>query len=104
MLDGRVISAKMEKTVVVRREYLYYLNKFERYEKRTSKFAAHNPPCIAAKEGDEVTIMETRPLSKTTTFVVIESRTGKAEIKGEDYTFETKALAARTAKTEADEE
>lgn len=103
LLDGRVVSAKMDSTVVVRREYLYYLNKFERYERRTSKFSAHNPPCVAASEGDEVSIMETRPISKTKSFVVIEARKGKAEIVGEDYTVEAKTAAARSAPVEAEE-
>lgn len=71
MLDGTVISAKMQNTVVVSRERLFYVKKYERYEKRTSKYSAHAPPCLGVKEGDKVTIMECRPLSKTVSFVVI---------------------------------
>jgi small subunit ribosomal protein S17 len=72
LLDGLVVSAKMDKTVVVQREYLKRNIKFDRYEKRRSKIHAHNPPCINAKEGDKVMIAECRPLSKTKTFVVVE--------------------------------
>lgn len=71
LLDGVVVSDKMDKTVVVQREYLKRNIKFDRYEKRRSKLHAHNPPCINAKEGDKVTIAECRPLSKTKTFVVV---------------------------------
>ena len=71
LLDGTVVSDKMDKTVVVQREYLTRNIKFDRYEKRRSKIHAHNPPCINAKEGDKVTIAECRPLSKTKTFVVV---------------------------------
>lgn len=71
-LTGRVVSAKMEKTVVVRRDYLKYIPKYMRYERRHSKIHAHNPPCISAKEGDVVKIMECRPLSKTVSWVVVE--------------------------------
>ena len=72
ILDGVVVSAKMNKTVIVRRDYLYYVPKFKRYERRHSHIPAHNPPCINAKEGDKVRIAECRPISKTVSFVVIE--------------------------------
>ena len=72
LLDGTVVSSKMDKTVVVQREYLKRNIKFDRYEKRRSKIHAHNPPCINAKEGDKVTIAECRPLSKTKNFVIVE--------------------------------
>jgi len=72
MLEGSVISAKMDKAVIVRRDYLNYVPKFKRYERRHSHIPAHSPPCINAKEGDWVKIMECRPISKTVSFVVIE--------------------------------
>jgi len=72
ILDGVVVSAKMDKTVIVRRNHLYYVPKFKRYERRHSHIPAHNPPCINAKEGDKVRIAECRPISKTVSFVVIE--------------------------------
>jgi len=71
-LEGVVISAKMEKTVIVRRDYLDYVPKFKRYERRHSHIPAHNPPCINVKEGDRVKVAECRPISKTVSFVVIE--------------------------------
>ncbi len=74
VLGGKVVSAKMQATVVVEREYMRYLPKYERYEKRTSKYLAHSPPCLQAKLGDSVTIMECRPLSKRVSFVVIENK------------------------------
>jgi small subunit ribosomal protein S17 len=71
-LEGIVISAKMDKTAVVRRDYLNYMPKFRRYERRHSHIPAHNPPCINAKEGDRVKIAECRPTSKTVSFSVVE--------------------------------
>ncbi len=47
-------------------------DRYERYEKRRTRVAAHNPPCINAKEGDKVVIAECRPLSRTKKFVIIE--------------------------------
>lgn len=72
ILEGIVVSDKMDKTVVIRRDYVKYIPKFERYERRKSKIKAHNPPCISAKVGDLVKIAECRPISKTKSFVVIE--------------------------------
>jgi len=71
ILRGVVIKAKMQRTVVVEREYLYYNPKYRRYERRRSRIHAHNPPCINAREGDVVIIGETRPLAKTVHFVVL---------------------------------
>jgi small subunit ribosomal protein S17 len=72
ILQGRVVSTKARKTAVVKREFLHFLRKYERYERRHSKINAYNPECISAKEGDMVTIAECRPLSKTKHFVVVE--------------------------------
>ncbi len=72
VITGKVVSDRMTGTVVVERAYLHYVGKYNRYEKRNSKIHAHNPPCIQAKTGDTVRIAECRPLSKTTTYVVVE--------------------------------
>jgi len=72
ILDGTVISAKMDKTVVIRRDYQLYVPKFKRYERRHRHINAHNPPCLNVKEGEHVKIVECRPLSKTVSFVVVE--------------------------------
>jgi small subunit ribosomal protein S17 len=70
--EGVVTSDKGHNTVVIEREIIRYLSKYERYEKRTVSMIAHNSPCISAKVGDIVKIMECRPISKTKSFVVIE--------------------------------
>ena len=75
-IEGRVVSAKMQGTLVVQRDYAYYHRKFMRYERRRSRIPAHNPPCIEAKEGDTVRIAECRPLSKTVSYVVVEKISG----------------------------
>ncbi len=76
-LEGVVISDKMDKTIVVRRDYLNYVPKFKRYERRHSHIPAHNPPCINVKEGNLVKIAECRSISKTVSFVVVEKLGGK---------------------------
>lgn len=72
VFTGVVVSDKMHHTVTVEWPRLFYISKYERYEKRRSKLKAHNPPCINAKTGDKVRIAECRPLSKTVKFVIIE--------------------------------
>lgn len=73
-LDGTVVSDKMDGTVVVSRGYTRRIPKYERHERRTSKIHAHNPPCIHARSGDKVKIMECRRLSKTKSFVVVQKQ------------------------------
>ncbi len=72
IITGIVCSNKMNNAVVVKREYRHYVPKYERYERRTSKYMAHCPPCLKVKSGDRVRIAECRPLSKTISFVTIE--------------------------------
>ncbi len=72
VLEGVVVSAKMQKTAVIRIDYIWRDKKYKRYEKRSSKIKAHNPPCIDAKEGDVVKIAETRPIAKTVKFVIVQ--------------------------------
>lgn len=69
---GEVISARMQHTAVIRRDYIFYIPKYRRYERRRSHISAHNPPCINATRGDWVKIAECRPLSKTVSFVIVE--------------------------------
>ncbi|MGE4357807.1 MAG: 30S ribosomal protein S17 [Candidatus Omnitrophota bacterium] len=68
---GKVVSAKMEKTVVVEVERKIIHPKYKRVIKKYSKFKAHDEKRIA-KEGDIVKIIESRPLSKDKRWVVIE--------------------------------
>lgn len=97
---GRVASTKMERSVVVEREFLYYVPKYERYEKRSRRFTAHHPACIPLAQGDEVTIMECRPISKTKSFVVVEARKGSLRVAGEDYTTVGKEAPAKAPEPE----
>ncbi|MEM1618503.1 MAG: 30S ribosomal protein S17 [Desulfurococcaceae archaeon] len=71
ILRGIVVKKKMQRTVVVKHEYLHYVSKYMRYEKRRRNIHARLPPCIDVNEGDEVVIGETRPLAKTVSFVVL---------------------------------
>lgn len=73
LLRGVVVSNKMKRTIVLRRDYLHYVPKYRRFEKRHRNISAHLSPAFAAvKEGDIVTIGECRPLSKTVRFNVVD--------------------------------
>lgn len=72
LIKGVVVSKKMQRTLVVKRSYMHYIQKYERYGRRTSVYTAHCPPCLKLELGDTVKIAECRPLSKTVSFVAIE--------------------------------
>lgn len=55
----------MHRTIIIRREYLHYVPKYNRYEKRHKNLAAHVSPAFRVEEGDWVTVGQCRPLSKT---------------------------------------
>ncbi|RAL62082.1 hypothetical protein DID88_002568 [Monilinia fructigena] len=80
ILTGTVVSTKMHRTLIIRREYLHFIPKYARYEKRHKNLAAHVSPAFRVEEGDQVTVGQCRPLSKTVRFNVLRvlPRTGKA--------------------------
>jgi len=71
ILEGTIVSMKMKKTATILHEYVVYVKKYERYERRRRKIHAHLPPCLDVKVGDKVIIGECRPLAKTVSFVVL---------------------------------
>ena len=71
ILKGLVISTKMKNTIVIRRDYLHYITKYRRFEKRHKNISVHCSPAFNIKEGDVVTVGQCRPLSKTVRFNVV---------------------------------
>ncbi|KAI4787540.1 hypothetical protein KUCAC02_036397, partial [Chaenocephalus aceratus] len=63
---------KMQRTIVIRRDYLHYIRKYNRFEKRHKNISVHLSPCFRdVSVGDNVTVGECRPLSKTVRFNVL---------------------------------
>ena len=60
---GTVVSDKMDKTVVVRVERLVQDKRYKKFIRRYSRFMAHDESNSCAN-GDQVRIIEHRPLSK----------------------------------------
>ena len=68
---GRVVSNKMDKTVTVRLERLVKHPLYGKYVRRSSKVHAHDAD-NSCNEGDAVRIEQTRPISRTKAWKVIE--------------------------------
>ncbi|KAI9316529.1 40S ribosomal protein [Dichotomocladium elegans] len=85
ILTGVCVSNKMRRTIVVRRDYLHYVPKYNRYEKRHKNLSAHLSPAfddLKVEAGDIVTVGQCRPLSKTVRFNVLKVQKAKSSSKG----------------------
>ncbi|MFN3804392.1 MAG: 30S ribosomal protein S17 [Pyrobaculum sp.] len=71
LLEVTVEKARMHKAAVVIHQWVHYIKKYNRYERRRRRMSVRVPECIEVKPGDVVIIAETRPLSKTISWVVI---------------------------------
>lgn len=71
VLSGRVVSDKMQKTVVVAVETAKQHSLYNKIIRRTKKYLAHDEE-EACREGDWVRIEESRPLSRRKRWRVIE--------------------------------
>ena len=69
--EGLVVSNKMNKTVVIAIVERVRHPKYDKFITRTKKLYAHDE-ANDAKVGDKVRIVETRPLSKTKRWRVVE--------------------------------
>lgn len=69
-LTGKVVSTKMQKTAVVEVERFFTHPLYEKRLKKTKKYHVHDE--IGVKKGDRVKFAETRPLSKTKKWKVVE--------------------------------
>jgi len=68
---GTVESNKMDKTIVVKVERLVKHEKYGKYIKRSGKLTAHDPE-NTCNIGDKVSVVSTRPLSKSKRWRLVE--------------------------------
>ena len=54
IIKGLVISKAMSRTIIIRRDYMHYIRKYNRYEKRHTNIPVHLSPAFNVKEGDIV--------------------------------------------------
>ena len=102
---GRVVSDKMDKTIVVSVERLTRHRLYKRVMKASTKFAAHDE-ANEAKIGDTVLIEESRPLSATKRWRLVsvlsragEERAAEVMISEEPETTEALHAAAHPGRT-----
>ena len=107
---GRVVSDKMDKTIVVSVERLTRHRLYKRVVRMTTKFSAHDELNLA-KVGDTVLIEESRPLSATKRWRLVsvlsragEERAGVIIPAEETETTEAIHAAAHPGRQAADEE
>merc|ERR1712025_276313 len=82
ILTGVITKMKMYRTVVIRRDYLHYVKKYNRFEKRHKNMSVHMSPCFRdVQVGDVLTVGECRPLSKTVKFNTLKVTKGSASKK-----------------------
>ncbi len=98
LMQGRVISAKMAKTVIVEIEERSRHPLYGKVVSRVRRFKAHNVEPVVAQPGDVVKIIESRPLSREKRWTVHEI-VRRGEIVEQ---IVEKELAELRAKEEAD--
>ena len=52
IIKGLCTSTKMHRTIIIRRDYLHYVSKYKRFEKKHKNVPVHVSPCFNVKEGD----------------------------------------------------
>lgn len=101
ILEGKVVSDKMNKTVTVLVERRFMHPMYKKYVRQSSKYAAHDENNLF-KVGDFVQIQECRPLSARKTWVVISDVEQVKKKRHVDVSVDTEAAGAvPTAKVAA---
>jgi small subunit ribosomal protein S17 len=77
ILQGVVVSAKADKTITVKVERKFQHPIYKKFVKVSKKYAAHDPE-NKFQDGDKVNIIESRPISKTKTWIVLNKEYSKS--------------------------
>lgn len=105
ILQGKVVSDKMDKTVVVVVERRTMHPMYKKYVKKSARYAAHDEGNLF-RSGDTVEIQECRPLSKSKTWTVISTppagrTSNKPKVDAETAAGLVKTTRKATKKKEA---
>ncbi len=71
-LTGKVVSTKAKNTAIIERDSTRFFQKYQRRAKERSHITAHLPACLKISLGDMVVLGETRKISKTKAWTVLE--------------------------------
>ncbi len=97
VLEGLVVSDKMDKTITVLVERRYMHPVYKKYLKRTDKYAAHDENNIA-REGQKVRIIECAPISKRKSWTLVtEGMEAQAPVEKPAKAAAAPKAAAKTA-------
>ena len=95
VLDGNVVSDKADKTITVLVERRYMHPVYKKYIKSSDKYTAHDEKNQYV-EGDRVSIMECRPLSKRKRWTVVTADDAKVKVEAPKEAAPKKAEAKKT--------
>lgn len=101
ILEGEVVSDKMDKTITVKVERRFMHPLYKKYVKKSSKYAAHDET-NAVKVGERVQIIECAPISKRKRWTVFTGEEAKAPAKKEEKKTAAKKPAAKKAAPKKD--
>jgi len=101
ILEGSVISAQNDKTITVLVERRFMHPVYKKYIKSTNKYRAHDE-ANTHKEGDRVSIIECRPVSKTKRWTVVTNDDAAPAPKKAKSAAEKKAPAKKAEPEKAD--
>ena len=76
-ITGVVVSSKMDKTIIVLVERKIKHPVYKKYIRKSTRLSVDDPE-NSCKEGDEVVIKETRPISKNKCWALVEIKTRAA--------------------------
>ena len=96
VLEGRVTSDKMDKTVTVLVERRFMHPKYKKYIRKSTKYAAHDET-NSVKEGETVQIIECAPISKRKSWTVLKNGEVETAPKKEVKKVEAKKEEAKKA-------
>ncbi len=94
VLEGKVVSDKMDKTVTVLVERNFMHPKYKKYIRRSAKYAAHDEN-NTVKEGETIKIIECAPISKRKSWTVVKE--GSAAPTKEEKKAAKKAAPKKVA-------
>jgi small subunit ribosomal protein S17 len=71
--QGVIVNKKSKNSVIIKRDYVKFVKKYQRYERRNTRLACHLPECLLHEVdiGDLVKVGESRKISKTKAFIVL---------------------------------
>ena len=100
VLEGRVTSDKMDKTVTVLVERRFMHPKYKKYIRKSTKYAAHDET-NSVKEGEIIQIIECAPISKRKSWTVLKDGEVEATAPKEAKKEEAKKAPAKKAEAKA---